>query len=1425
MTDVPDYFEAVRVRAAKRWDQLEQDPELAGPWHQLFKQVQSPRHVLSELLQNADDARATKAFVDIEDGDFIFMHDGEDFTEEHFMSLCRFGYSNKRALHTIGFRGIGFKSTFSIGDTVRLNTPTLSVAFCRERFTEPVWQKRDETPGPYTEIRVAIRDDHRRRELEKNLADWTKSSSSLLFFKSIRCLTICGQEIRWQATASGPVDSSQWMALSSDPIQQFLLIQSATEDFPDEALEEIRQERMVGLDEEGSFPPCKIEIVLGLEGRLFVILPTGVKTKLPFACNAPFIQDPGRLKIKDPEISPTNRWLLERAGTLAAKTMMDWLHHSDFDIKLRCQAYALLPDVDRDDHSIEGSCGRLVEEACENVLQDQAYLITENGTLEKEKGCIAVPEVLLDIWSPDQVQRLFGRGGLPILSRLIESKDRCKLVNWNCFDEVAKESVLDTLKSKHLPKPASWAQLLLLWAYVADDVIGYHYYRNDKNVRILPVQGKDVLFATNEIVRLGEKKLLQSQEDWQFLSEYLLVLNQNWLRYLAEQRRRAEQEKIEALGRQVESAYNVIYALYLSHPGDEIQVIPNVSEKFFSKEKCGMEDCIRLAQLAATLGVSVSENFQFVTRDGYRKPVNRHIVYDIHNDVDVFVPDQWHKEHVLHEDYRVLLSCTEEDWQQWVLSGRSGLLTFAPLVPTQDRIWGRDKLQKLLQERDYNNQPSYPYVTIEFILDDWDFEENHWNHWKLLQAEDGDFWGRLFTRLLDQPKQYWFNAISAKVSQIATTRTKQRITHEPVSPSWIVKFRELPCLQDTRGHYRLPEELLCRTPDTEPFLDIEPFVRAELDVEANRQLLVMLGVRNTPTGPNRLLERLQTLATVENPPVYEVEKWCNRLDQILAKCSSDEFQLIKKTFIHQKVILTAECEWVCAPEVFLNADEEDAPGAAVVHPSLRNLSLWHKVGVAARPTGDLSLKWLAGIPSNKKLSKDELRRVRALLPRYPERIWSQCGHWLNLESEWAPVAQLSYKLTMQTLIPWVNLFRPIKQKTADLQKLTVEICERHPFVQLKTLASCIEDRFDNKIVESGTALVKPWIVALGSGLGRVELDDETENQRMRELGHFLSQTKFQTVTALETTPYIDGVPSGTARRIDVLWKDMTLYVENKSMAKMAIDIAHELGRHFGRNDVTDAIKLCFERDPEFVTEYLEENFKLLPPQEDGAETHDPAIQDEQISKSSDRTKEGKEKAAVCGNCTDSDSPPHDKDTSEEMTQDVIAPDGLEGIHPSDGDRFGDDEIPHARRDRIPRPSKPKLIERFAASHGFSKDSSEGRYYHKDGGWLERTTGVSFPWERYSASGELIQCYWVKDHCIEREPLQLEAEVWDLCVKHPEKYTLLLVALDGSPLEYSGKQICDLRDGGRLTLFPASYRIVYDHNAQPERDEEKVKGGG
>lgn len=306
----PAFFEEIHKKALERWNQLEADPELAGPWKQLFRQVQSPRHVLSELLQNADDAGARHVTVRVEDDVFTFEHDGHDFTEEEFASLCRFGFSNKRTLYTIGFRGIGFKSTFSLGESVVLLTPTLAVRFEKQRFTLPIWIE-DAPDCDRTRISVRIKDEKRKEDLRKNFNEWIQSPASLLFFRHIEELEIDGQKIRRERVGKGPIAGSEIIRLVSVKAYDVLCLTSEEEPFPDEALEEIRQERDV---EDLHLPPCRVQLVVGLPKtqRLYVVLPTGAELDLPFSCNAPFLQDPGRYGIKDPSTSPTNRWLLAR---------------------------------------------------------------------------------------------------------------------------------------------------------------------------------------------------------------------------------------------------------------------------------------------------------------------------------------------------------------------------------------------------------------------------------------------------------------------------------------------------------------------------------------------------------------------------------------------------------------------------------------------------------------------------------------------------------------------------------------------------------------------------------------------------------------------------------------------------------------------------------------------------------------------------------------------------------------------------------------------------------------------------------------------------------------------------------------------------------------------------------------------------------
>lgn len=1392
----PDYFQPIQERATKRWDQLEADPELAGPWHQLFKQVQSPRHILSELLQNADDAGASEARVSIENDRFVFEHNGEDFIEAHFASICRFGYSNKRALHTIGFRGIGFKSTFSLGDRVELFTPTLAVAFERTRFTQPLWiDSRNLTSGS-TRVEVAIADALLRREVEKNLDEWLKSPVSLLFFKKIRSLRIGDSEVHWQSLGPGPIAESEWMALDEKADNPFLLVRSGEEAFPAEALDEIRKERMLGAEDSGDFPPCRVEIVLGAKGRLYVVLPTGVETTLPFACNAPFIQDPARLKIKDPETSPTNRWLLNRAGELAASAMMEWLEQTKTSARDRADAYGLLPDVDREAATLEGACGAIVELAFDAAIEGRPMLLTEEGRLVDSKAVITVPRPIFDIWPADQAMALLDAKSRPALCQHVSAKNRTKLVHWGLVEEFSKSDLLERLRNNHLPRPATWRHLLNLWAYIAPEVTGWQCHDTD-GLRIVPVQGKEVLYAASEIVRLGEKKLLQSEEDWEFLASHLIVLNQNWTRFLAEQRR--DKAGGENRNDPVEAAFAVLEEIGLDGTSDVNAVVERVAADYFGSGQPQLAECVQLAQIAAKLGVTIGDAFRYACADLKLRPIGKGVLFDENGALEELLPDSVRKTQLLHGDYVASFkSCTREDWLRWVSSGRSGLQTMVPLVQKSQNIYGRQQLMAEAQARGARSALYYPYVTNQFVIEDWDFSPDYWRYWEGLSKADAGIWTKIVGKILDQRETYWSRAVGARLSQVATTGSTRSVTSERLLADWLLKLRAKPCLPDTRNMIQLPADLVRRTPETEALIDVEPFVHGLLDRETTRPLLDLLGVRSTPSGPGRLLDRLRALAKSDKAPAHEVEKWYRRLDQMLDGCSTADAQNIRNTFKAEKLILAQDGTWVTSGGVFLAGDEEDVPGAAIIRASVLDLSLWHRIGVADRPSADLALEWLGTLVSGKVLSTDDARRVRTLLVRYPTRIWEERGHWLNLVGEWAPVDTLAYGLSMQTLFRWSHLHEWVKRKTADLQRLSGETVQAPPFSALPALSDLVDEHFNQPSLLAGIEDRRAWLTAFGTQLGRIELADAAETERVRALAEAIAATSWVQTPKLEVIPYLDGVPAGTARLTDILWLDGKLFVSPLSKAKLAKRVPEEIGRSLSA-DIRAALAYGFERSPEDIREYLEENFTLCPQQLVAA----PVVEAQPTAAPSDD--DGGDGAAEGAR---GDAEPVDADDLHLAEEDepTAQPEPAPQMEESDRELI---ETEMATKPRAaPKPPRPSVMARFALAHGYKIDG-EDRFFHADGSWIGRANGTRFPWERRSAGGEVLRHYYPKEHCLEHEPLQLEADVWGLLDQKPDLYSFILINPEGDPVEMTGVRLRALRDGGELTIHPATYRLVYD----------------
>ena len=753
----PDYFNRVAASAIELWVKLK-DPVLAGPWKQLFAQVQSPRHVLSELLQNADDAGAKSASVRVIDNEFVFEHDGEDFTEEQFQSLCRFGYSNKRKLHTIGFRGVGFKSTFSLGDRVRIQTPTLDVVFERERFTLPVWSK-NATATPRTRISVPFEDGNRMRQLGMNCEEWTTSPASLLFFRNLQELTVESHTIRKEIIARGPIAGSHRIRLTGADTEELLLIRSAEEAFSDDVVNEIRQERNA---DDLHLPPCSVELVLGLGGdqRLFVVLPAGTDVDLPFSINAPFLQDPARQRIKEPEVSPCNRWLLERAGKLAGEALVAWLEKEHLSMENRAKAYQLLRGPVTDAADLTTSATKQVMDALLSAVDDKPILLTNKGKLADIGECTALPEVLHEVWDSKELTAIFAKNAEHLLSVAI-SRTACNaLVAHGWIETVSSGSAIQALHMMTtVPKPSSWAKLQLLWEWVEQN-IGWEYTGEmRRSIRIVPVEGESLLQPGKEVIRVSSRGQQLSEADWNFISNFALAIDQGWITHLNKLKSKDEDDDKHPV-------LDLLEALNLHEPSHVDRIAAQAFRRLMAQGNIQIKNCVRITHIFAGLDATVPEDFYYFTEGGrLQLAKDCAVVFDAYGELDSLVPKPWATQHLLHQDYaQSFTSCSEDQWLEWACSAQSKLHTFVPLTPQPKRITGRLELEKFLTSREGSNPKEYRYKNDRFVIDDFNFPSEILQHWTVQAVANPKLWATVVKGLILDPLAEWEDALGGNGS-------------------------------------------------------------------------------------------------------------------------------------------------------------------------------------------------------------------------------------------------------------------------------------------------------------------------------------------------------------------------------------------------------------------------------------------------------------------------------------------------------------------------------------------------------------------------------------------------------------------------------------------------------------------------------------
>jgi hypothetical protein len=1210
----PDYFEPIRQAAERRWQQLEADPDLTGPWHQLFKQVQSPRHVLSELLQNADDAGATEASARVVDGVFEFTHNGEDFKLDHFASLCRFGYSNKRSLHTIGFRGIGFKSTFSLGPVVVIRTPSLSVYFEKERFTLPCWYA-DQTRDPNTTcILVKIQDELRQAELAKNLAEWKQSPVSLLFFRNIRRLTLEGNQLFWHSQGPGPISNSEWYALNDLPSARFLLARSEPEEFPAECLTEIKQERILGSDSDFSLPPSRVELVLGATAGIYVVLPTAVKPDLPFACNGPFMQDPARVKIKDPEISPTNRWLLNRVGKLAAACMCSWLANKDLDLKSRSEAYRLLPKTGAPNdkptapiavlghQGVESECLKEVSESFFTHIQRQRIVLAHDGAIEPMGTCIAVDKAIQDIWAPEIFSQQLDPDGRKMTCREIPAEVTELLCALEQVDKVNRTQVCRFLQQANPPHPGQ-EKLLRLWVYIAGELTHLFSSISIEEIAIIPIAGQAHLFPPRSAVRLGKSKAQLNESDIRWLAEHVLFVDREWLTFLADKETdyALQQGRYSSITAK-EIAQSLLQRMGLADGEDTTKLIERFITSLEASSALDPMTCVRLAHICARLDCKVSKNFPYTTQSGNIRYVAKGVCHDSKKAIEALFPLDYTRRVFLADSYTALLqSCDLEEWNNWLASSKPSLRCLPPLQETKHVFKHARELLDYISDTYGEKLDTFLFphkwerysTSQRYILIDYEIDNEITTCWQTQHATERAL-SALARYILESSLIEWFSNPFIEIYQTNTNGVRESLVegHE-IAASWLRLFRGTACIPDTRGHLCKPSELLRRSEETEPLIGVERFLEKRFDHRDNEFILSCLGVSSALPGPKLLLSLLGALSAIELPPRDEVVKLYEQLDKLYLLSKSEEQNEILSSFHSSKLLLTEQGIWSNPANVFISGDGLEESGILTILRSVSHLSLWHHLGLRERPDAEAAIEIIGAIPLDSELESELCDLAKILMRRFTADIIDHCKVWISLSKQLKRIDALTYGLSGDEINPDL-LFDDILHGCADLRFIdgySLEtVLQKTLICDLRTAVSY--ELEDGSIPISEESEKPRWLQIYGMCLSQLNQFSSENTVFLRDAGMMLSRANVCYRNNLILFPVANGKPIGRSVVKEGALISGTIYAMRLPSSRLASIMPGIIGDFLQSPKLQAAAAYCFERSDDLIADYFRVNYGL-----------------------------------------------------------------------------------------------------------------------------------------------------------------------------------------------------------------------------------------
>jgi flagellar biosynthesis GTPase FlhF len=328
------WFEALTRDREESADTLEK-PSMRGVQNSVVEKYSDQAHFVYELLQNADDVKATRVWFKLKKDGLFFSHNGkisfsisdpgnEDIDSKngmlgHVNSITSIANSNKHSSATIGKFGVGFKAVFQYTNTPHIYEPELR--FKIERFIVPRELDEDFPERNPNETLFWFPFDHSQKNKEEAYDDILEKFQSLiyptLFLSNLK-------EVHFESetyTGSYSKKENKTQQIENTEITKVFLKKKINKKTITEKLWLFSRKT----DEESfaysvGFFAGKANELIPVKHPAFCFFPTKENTNLNFMVHAPFLLTDSREGIKAGE--KWNHELIANLAKLAADSLI-----------------------------------------------------------------------------------------------------------------------------------------------------------------------------------------------------------------------------------------------------------------------------------------------------------------------------------------------------------------------------------------------------------------------------------------------------------------------------------------------------------------------------------------------------------------------------------------------------------------------------------------------------------------------------------------------------------------------------------------------------------------------------------------------------------------------------------------------------------------------------------------------------------------------------------------------------------------------------------------------------------------------------------------------------------------------------------------------------------------------------------------------